>query len=171
MLPLQVLVHGSCIAVMSHFHTAKLTEGRVFRSLLKVFPHLSWTWARFLLSLFSGWVVLTECSYLYSVVGCMRCFDAHFFKQKYLHNRLRQLCWRVILAPIIMHSLNLLIYAVLLFINISSLHVIAKSFIYYEIVSCIALCVNVCSRKRRGINTGLVQLLWTVACSALTWPV
>lgn len=43
--------------------------------------------------------------------------------------------------------------------------------IYYGMDSSMVLCVNVCSRKRRGINTGLLQLLWTVACSALTWPV
>lgn len=30
---------------------------------------------------------------------------------------------------------------------------------------------NAWCRGRRGTNTGLLQLLWTVACSALTWPV
>lgn len=47
----------------------------------------------------------------------------------------------------------------------------AKSSVYYGMTCSVALCVNVCSRKRRGISKGLLQLLWTVACSALTWPV
>ncbi len=78
LLQLQVLVRDGCTAVISHFHTAQLTEDHAFRSLPKSFPTL--TLCMIVDEVSSPLVLRAERSYLYFVVGGIRHFDARFFK-------------------------------------------------------------------------------------------